>query len=150
MVKPMPPKKDTPRICHQFTPRGIVAIPVRTAIQLNRVIPMGLPTTSPSTMPSATGWVKTFINLSPKTTPAFERANIGIMAKATQGCRLCSSLCNGDSTSLEEFSNSSKAARCLSVVSARLPRLGPELPSCSNWSNKARPVRPGCLSSLQI
>ena len=57
MVKPMPAKTPVLIMCCQLAPWGKEAMPERTANQQASVIPIGLPTTSPKTMPNRTGIV---------------------------------------------------------------------------------------------
>ena len=47
MVKPIPPRPATPKICRKLILSGSRAIPERTASQAKSVMPRGLPMTRP-------------------------------------------------------------------------------------------------------
>ena len=47
MVKPTPPKAETPTICPHWTPFGREEKPRRTVIHVARKMPRGLPTSRP-------------------------------------------------------------------------------------------------------
>ena len=55
MVKPIPARQPAPTTWAQVTPAGSRPLPLRTTNQLMRVIPNGLPTTSPAMIPRASG-----------------------------------------------------------------------------------------------
>jgi hypothetical protein len=51
IVNPIPPKKPTPKIDFQFRSPGSLQSPNVTAKNVNRKIPNGLPTISPTAIP---------------------------------------------------------------------------------------------------
>ena len=52
MVNPIPPRKETDINCFQFDPLGSLQIPIFMKMNVNSVIPIGLPRTSPRKIPS--------------------------------------------------------------------------------------------------
>jgi len=86
IVKPIPPKKPSPKTCFQLTPVGKDAIPITVDSQENKTMPIGLPTTRPSTTPIETGDVKKLESASVEiSTPALKNAKTGMIKKLTQG-----------------------------------------------------------------
>ena len=58
IVKPIPPKKPTPKMCLQHTFAGNLDHLFRTMNQVNKTIPAGLPTTKPKMIPKSRGLIK--------------------------------------------------------------------------------------------
>ena len=84
MVNPIPHKQLAPKICVQVTPARIAALHL-AATQAKLVIPIGFPKHNPINTPTATGWASA-ARAFPKTgTPAFAKANNGMIKKLTQG-----------------------------------------------------------------
>src|SRR5690606_8586364 len=99
MVKPIPPKIPTPKICFHCALEGILQTPSFTEIQENNVIPIGLPTNNPRIIPKPSGVV------SPSTIPLSNKilvltnAKTGMIKKLTGLSNICSSFSRGDSFS---------------------------------------------------
>ena len=88
MVKPTPPRTDTPPIWPQFTPCGRSDSFSFTVSHVARKMPSGLPNSRPQNTPMVTGFVTMDKGSMPvSTTLAFENANSGRMKKYTGMCR---------------------------------------------------------------
>lgn len=90
IVNPTPPSQPAPCRCRHVVSAGAAASPLRTASQAAIVTPSGLPTASPSTIPSDTGPASSASASAWKGTPAFASANSGITTNATHGRSACS------------------------------------------------------------
>ena len=83
IVKPMPPKKDTPKMYFQFKSPGSDAIFALTAKYETRKIPTNFPTSNPNMIPSELLLVRLLSKLFGKTIAVLASANIGRIMKAT-------------------------------------------------------------------
>ena len=84
IVKPIPPKIPMAANCIQEDPSGKTANFNLTTNRLNKKIPKGLPTTSPTKIPYTIGGIVPVKRLKSKVTPALARAKRGIIKKLTQ------------------------------------------------------------------
>ncbi len=96
IVKPIPASKPPPASNFQLRSEGRIAIPERTASQLNVRTPIGLPRANPTNTATVTE--------APKSTrdngkPALANAKSGMMVKATHGCSTISRRSTGDNAS---------------------------------------------------
>ena len=102
MVKPIEARKPIPVSC-----RHVIALDifpnlslVSTHAEIN--IPMGFPKRSPNATPTMTFEEKRLEkSISIKFTPALDRAKIGMMQNATNGCSPCSKRCNAGTALVE-------------------------------------------------
>ena len=83
MVKPIPPRNETPNMCVQFKSSEIDAIFVLTAKYDNPKIPMDFPNTKPKIIPSELRDATLVSKFSGKVNAVFARANMGRTIKAT-------------------------------------------------------------------
>ena len=83
IVNPMPVKIPTPYNLIQFELEGISANSNYIDRYANKNTPICLPKNSPHKIPKGTGFIKVLTDISSRTTPAFARANKGIIPKAT-------------------------------------------------------------------
>ena len=83
MVKPIPQRIDTAKICVKVTPAGNLAAPNLTERKLKMKIPSGLPTNRPRATPRGSADARSAICTPCKDTPAFAKANNGKIKKAT-------------------------------------------------------------------
>ncbi len=96
MVKPIPPKNATPKICFMVLPFGRVAIFNLIANHATPKIPITFPRIRPAIIPMDTGSIRVLpIELKSIAIPAFASANRGITSKATGRCKSCSNLLAG-------------------------------------------------------
>ena len=96
MVKPIPPKHDTPKIMGHVVPSGNSPHLRCTARRLNRKMPIGLPSTNPKKMPAPNGLNRTSKSPRPSILiPALASAKMGMMKKETMWWRAYSRRCDG-------------------------------------------------------
>lgn len=86
IVKPIPPKILTEKICLRLIFFPNVEMPVVMASQTNKVMPIGLPKIKPSETPSAIGEAKSLNISGVKVMSVLLNANIGRMKKLTGIC----------------------------------------------------------------
>ena len=89
IVNPIPAKSPTPKIAFQFKSVGSLQIPNVTAKNVNRKIPKGLPTISPSAIPKLLFSVKVCDMFPLKTMAVLANAKMGSMINATGLCKKC-------------------------------------------------------------
>ncbi len=91
-MKPMPPRRETPRTSSQLSSSSRLAWVNRAVSQAVPRIPTGLPSTSPATMPSAIGSLRDSVRPEspPIATPAAKNAKIGTARLAERGRMRCS------------------------------------------------------------
>ena len=94
IVKPIPVNTETPYKLNQLDLSGICAAPTLTAINENIITPTCFPINKPKSIPNGTGCNNDNNDKPSNDTPAFAKANIGIITKATYGLIACSSFIN--------------------------------------------------------
>ena len=89
IVKPMPAKSPTPKILFQLRSVGSLQSPKVTTKSVNRKIPNGLPTISPTAIPKLLFSVKVCAMSPLKAMAVFANAKMGKMINATGLCKKC-------------------------------------------------------------
>jgi hypothetical protein len=92
IVKPIPPKKPTPKMCLQHTFAGNLDHLFRTMNQVNKTIPAGLPRTKPKMIPKSRGLINCVKEKLLIEKAVFASAKTGIINSATGICRAFSNL----------------------------------------------------------
>ena len=99
IVKPIPAKKPTPRICFHLRSPGKTHKRNATAIKENSKIPSGLPITSPDIIPILFMCDKPCIQSPLSTIHVLASANNGRIKNATGLCKKCCNVYDGDLSS---------------------------------------------------
>ena len=89
IVNPIPPNRPTPKIDFQFKSVGSLQSPNRTAKNVKRKIPKGLPIISPSAIPKLLFSVNVCAISPLKTMAVLANAKMGNMINATGLCKKC-------------------------------------------------------------
>ena len=93
MVNPTPAIKETKKIDVQFKSLGFLANPRKLKIEVNNIIPSGLPISNPKYIPRNTVGNFAILKLEFMLIPVFEKANIGIIKRLLTGRIYLSNLC---------------------------------------------------------